>query len=209
MAAEWILQTYAYDPKQLRAYVGNGNVARARAIAKAARELVADERIVDLDITLADAVTEIATRKMKRQHAIAYRIALEAIMNALGKRVRPRLTTYALKPDVGRVLVRLGQRTLGRAWNKPALSFPTPALARECDWPMATTLDARAVAKAKTEALELPKSRADLDAKVTALMPKDPTFATDVADAIVHLGRVVTSAARTKASLMLLVDGEQ
>ncbi len=209
MAAEWILQAFAYEEKRLAAFVGSGDVARARAIAKSARELVGDERILDLDLTLEGVLGEIATGKLQRAHGIAYRIALEAIAGALATRVRPRITTYALKPDVGRVLVRLGQKTLGSAWNKPAIEFPSKALGRATTWPMAITLAASHLKKAAAESASLPKKRAELDARVLALMPKDPSFSTDVADVIEELARIVAKVARTKTALMILVDGEQ
>lgn len=199
MSAEWILQCYAYDPKKLAAFVGGKKRVRVP------RELEEDDRV---EVPLVDAIEEIASGKLSRAHAMAYRVALEAIMNALGKRANARVTTYALKPDVGRVAVRIGLKTLGNAWNKNGVVFPTPALARAIDWPMAISLDAKSVASAAREAAALPK-RAALDAKVLALMPKDPDFATDVADVISVLAEVAKKVARAKSALMILVDGEQ
>jgi hypothetical protein len=197
MSAEWILQTYAYDPKRLAAIVGN-----ARAV-RVPRELADDDRA---EIPMADAVREIASGKLKRAHAMAYRIALEAAMSAIGKRAHPRISTYALKPDVGRVATKLGMRTLGDAWNKPRIAFPSAKLARAIDWPMATTLTAPQVSAAAAETTRLPRS---LDARVLELMPRDPSFATDVAEVLRALAKATNNVARAKAAMMILVDGEQ
>jgi len=202
MAAEWLLQPYAYDPKRLAAFVGSGDEKLARAIARAAKELHDDDR---LDAPLEEIVLEIARGELVRAHARSYRIALEAVMNRVGDRAA-RISTYALKPDVGRVLGLLGQKALALAWKRPSIAFPTPALARAVDWPMATSLDAPAVARAAKEWAAAPKRRAELDARVLAHMKNEPDFATDVADVIETLGRVVK---KTKGALMILVDGEQ
>lgn len=199
MSAEWILQSFAYDEKRLAAFVGGGKVVRVP------RDLVDDDRVGD--VSLVDAIAELASGKLESGHAMAYRIALEAIMTAIGKRAHPRVTTYALKEDIGRVASRLGLRTLGAAWNKPKLSFPKPALARAIDWPMALSLDAKSVlaAAAETKALQ----RTTLAARVLELMPKDPDFADDVAEVIGVLATVVQKVARARSPLMILVDGEQ
>jgi hypothetical protein len=206
MAAEWILQAYAYDPAELAAFVGSNKTALAKKIARAAKELHDDDRI---DGTLDEIVVEIAQKKLVRDHAMSYRIALEAVMNELGDRVGKRLTTYGLKERLDEVLAALGQKTLASAWKKPVVTFPTLALARRADWPIAMSLDARALAKAAGEARTLPKKRTDIDARAAKTMKGDEDFATDTADVVVVLAQVVTKAAKTKRSLMVLVDGEQ
>jgi hypothetical protein len=205
MSAEWILQAYAYDPKELAAFVGSKDDKRAKKNARAAKELHDDDR---LDGTLEEIVLEIAHKKLSRDHDMSYRIALEAVMNELGERLNKRLVTYGLKERLDEVLAALGQKTLANAWQKGGVTFPTPALAKSCDWPMAFALDARAVAKAATEAAKLPK-RADIDAIARKTMKGDEDFAGDTADVVVALAQVVAKAAKKKAALMVLVDGEQ
>lgn len=205
MSAEWILQGYAYDPKELAAFVGSKKLVLAKKIARAAKELHDDDR---LEGTLEEIVIELANRKLSRDHAMSYRIALEAIMNELGDRLNKRLETYGLKERLDEVLVALGQRTLAKAWQKSVIAFPTPALAKSCDWPMAISFDARAVAAASAEAAKLPK-RAEIDAIARKTMKGDEDFAGDTADVVVALARVVAKAAKKKSALMVLVDGEQ
>lgn len=208
MAAEWILQGYAYDPKELAAFVGSKNVKLAKKMARAAKELHDDDR---LEGTLEEIVLEIAEKKLSRDHDMSYGIALEAIMNELGQRVNKRLTTYGLKERLAEVLDALGQKTLAKAWQKGSVPFPTPKLAREAvDWPMAFALDATTVAKATKEASTLPE-RAEIDSRARKIMKKggDEDFAEDTADVVVALAQIVTKAAKKKSALMVLVDGEQ
>ena len=215
MAAEWILQGYAYDPKALAAFVGSKDVKLAKKMARAAKELHDDDR---LEGTLEEIVLEIANKKLSRDHDMSYRIALEAIMNELGDKLSfdvnslsknyKRLTTYGLKDSVDAVLAAVGQKTLAKAWKKPVVTFPTPALGKSCDWPIAIQLDAKTVSKAAEEARTLPK-RAELDARATNAMKGDEDFAEDTADVVVVLAQIVTKAAKKKSALILLADGEQ
>jgi hypothetical protein len=205
MSAEWILQGHAYDPKELAAFVGSKNEKLAKKIARAAKELHDDDR---LDGSLEEIVIEIANKKLSSDHDMSYRIALEAIMNELGEPMNKRLTTYGLKERLDEVLAALGQKTLAKAWAKGGVTFPTPALAKSCHWPMAFSLDARAVAKAAEEATKLPK-RAAIDATAKKTMKGDEDFATDTTDVVVVLAQIVAKAAKKKSALMVLVDGEQ
>jgi len=207
MAAEWIMQGYAYDPKELAAFVGSKNVKLAKKMARAAKELHDDDR---LEGTLEEIVIEIAEKKLSRDRGMSYRIALEAIMNELGEKLGKRLTTYGLKERLDDVLLALGQKTLAKAWHKGGVTFPTPALAESVDWPIAIAFDARAVARAAEEAAKLPK-RADVDsvARNTLKKGNDEGFAEDTADVVVALAQLVTKSAKKKSALMVLVDGEQ
>ncbi|HEY1957890.1 MAG TPA: hypothetical protein VGH28_19855 [Polyangiaceae bacterium] len=205
MAAEWILQGYAYDAAELAAFVGSKNTKLAKKIARAAKDLHDDDR---LDLPLDEIVVEIAEKKLSRAHATSYRIALEAIMNELGERLDKRLTTYGLKERLAEVLAALGQKTLAAAWKKPAVTFPASALARDVHWPMAMSFDARAVAKAAAEARTLPK-RAELEARTAKAMKGDEDFVGDTVDVVAALARIVTKAAAKKRALMVLIDGEQ
>lgn len=206
MAAEWILQGYAYEPKELAAFVGSKDVKLAKKIARAAKELEGDDR---LDATLEEIVIEIAQKKLSPDHDMSYRIALEAIMNELAEKLGKRLTTYGLKERLDEVLAALGQKTLAHAWQKGGVTFPTPALGKSVDWPIAISFDARAVAKAAEEAAKLPKKRAEIDARARKTMKGDEDFAEDTADVVVALAEVVTKAAKKKSAVMVLVDGEQ
>jgi len=206
MAAEWILQGYAYDPKELAAFVGSKNVKLAKKMARAAKELHDDDR---LEGTLEEIVLELANKKLSRDRGMSYRIALEAIMNELGDKLGKRLTTYGLKERLDEVLAALGQKTLAKAWQKGGVNFPTATIACEPgDWPMAFALDATAVAKAAKEASTLPK-RAEIEARAEKTMKGDEDFAGDTTDVVVALAQIVTKAAKAKSALMVLVDGEQ
>jgi hypothetical protein len=205
MSAEWILQGYAYDPKELAAFVGSKDVGRAKKMARAAKELHDDDR---LDAPLAEIMLEIANDELSRDHAMSYRIALEAVMNDLGERMNKRLVTYGLKERLDEVLAALGQKTLAKAWQKGSVTFPTRALAKSVDWPIAIAFDAAAVAKAAKEASTLPK-RAEIDATAKKTMKGDEDLATDTADVVVVLAQIVTKAAKKSSALMVLVDGEQ
>ena len=208
MAAEWILQAYAYDPKELAAFVGSKKTALAKKMARAAKELHDDDRI---DRTLEEIIVEIAEKKLSRDHDTSYRIALEAVMNELGEKIGKRLTTYGLKERLDEVLAALGQKTLAKAWKKPVVTFPSPALARSVDWPIALSLDPASIAKAVAEARRLPK-RAELEERARKTMTGDEDFAGDTVDVVVALAQAVAKAAakkKKKPSLMVLVDGEQ
>jgi hypothetical protein len=205
MAAEWILQGYAYDPDELAAVVGSRAEYFAKGAARRAKELHDDDR---LEGTLEEIVLEIVEKRLSRAHAMSYRIALEAIMNEIGDKLGKRLTTYGLKERLDEVLAALGQKTLAHAWQKGGVTFPTPALAKSVDWPIAIAFDARAVAKAAAEAAKLPK-RAAIDASARKTMKGDEDFAEDTADVVVALAQIVTKAAKKKSALMVLVDGEQ
>jgi len=216
MSAEWILQGYTYDPKELAAFVGSKNVKLAKKIARAAKELHDDDR---LEGTLEEIVIEIANKKLSRDRDMSYRIALEAIMNELGDTIAfdvnaqskryKRLTTYGLKERLDEVLAALGQKTLAKAWQKGGVPFPTATLTCDAeDWPMAFALDAATAAKAAKEASTLPK-RADIDARARKTMKGDEDFAEDTADVVVVLAQIVTKAAKKKSAVMVLVDGEQ
>jgi hypothetical protein len=208
MAAEWILQGYAYDPKKLAAFVGSKNVKLAKKMARAAKELKGDDR---LEGTLEEILIEIADKKLSSDHLMSYTIALEAIMNELGERLNKRLTTYGLKERLDQVLAALGQKTLAKAWQKGGVDFPTARLGIEPgEWPMAFALDAAAVAKAAKEASTLPK-RAEIDsvARKTLKKGNDEDFAEDTANVVVVLAEIVAKAAKKKSAMMVLVDGEQ
>jgi hypothetical protein len=215
MAAEWILQGWSYDPAELAAFVGSNDEKRAKKIARAAKELHDDDR---LDGTLEEVILEIVRKKLVRDHGMSYRIALEAIIAELGDKISfdvnpqskgyKRLTTYGLKERLDEVLKALGQKTLVRAWNRPIVTFPTPALGRATQWPIATSLDPSMLARAAVEAKTLPK-RSAIDASARETLKGDEDFAEPTADVVVVLAQLVTKAAKKKRSLMVLVDGEQ
>lgn len=226
MAAEYQVRAYRVDLASLSAIVGCHDDALRAEVVKTAESLGLDEdsRVRNPD-GIAGVVDEVIRGELDRKVPRGYRIALEAIADTTAQRLAFRagdsgsldlLTTYALREELGAVLVKLGAETLGRGWDTSALSWPWKDDGPKVDWPSASYWSFAQLVAATKELAAIKVT----DSLVRGLV-EDEFFADDIVEAVnvlVQLPALATKerpakrrrcAGSAEDGLLILCDGEQ